>query len=277
MSRANEYIDVSSNNALVDVAAYADAGYKHLCRKVSEGTGYHWIEGDALADRAHRHGLHVGHYHWLREDEDPFLQARRFVSLVKPHLGKPPTPGAWPPDGDWLMTDLESTAGEAFPGDSTRARQLHAFNTEMQSQLREYPLFTYTGNWYLDGRPLLQAEARKWLIVMSDYSGVDHLPNPYGLTYVAWQDSDRATVPGQPGLVDHNHWLPEPTKHFAGDPTLTERLMLKIARTVAVNLARAILLGGDHGYFTHKRFPNLVRNANHGLLDRVARLEEQAK
>lgn len=200
MTTAGQFADCSSNNPLPNLRQYAAVGHKHICRKVSEGVGYHWAEGDGLADEAHRLGLTVGHYHWLRPDTSATAQAAFFVSKVKQHLH----------GGDWLMTDFERTGDAADPADVERAAQLHAFNAYVQQQLPHFPLYVYTGNWYLDGKPHCQAECRRWPIVMSDYSGAAQLPNPYGLRYVAWQFTDRATVPGFAASVDYNRWLAQP-------------------------------------------------------------------
>jgi GH25 family lysozyme M1 (1,4-beta-N-acetylmuramidase) len=212
----DKYIDVSSNNALTDFNAYFKAGYRHWCRKVSEGTGYHWYEGDDQTKNAHRSGIHVGHYHWLSEGQDALAQAKLFVKLVKPLLGKKPTPGVWPPDGDWLMTDYERTSGASI-NDAHRAQQLDVFNNYVRHELAGYPLFTYTGNWYIDGKPRMVKALKDEMVVMSNYNytGLGSLPNPHGLTYGAWQYSDRAHVKGQSGGVDLNRWLSKPKNYPA--------------------------------------------------------------
>jgi GH25 family lysozyme M1 (1,4-beta-N-acetylmuramidase) len=202
VTAAGQFADVSSNNPLPNIAAYKKAGHTHICRKVSEGVGYHWFDGDTFADRCHAAGLHVGHYHWLRPDSSATAQAAYFVTAVKSHLKA----------GDWLMTDFERTANVNDPGDTARAAQLHAFNTYVAQHLPGYPLYVYTGNWYLDGKPHCQAEVRKWPVVMSDYSGAAVLPNPYRLHYVAWQFTDRGVVPGfGSAAVDYNRWLVQPS------------------------------------------------------------------
>jgi len=216
MTNSTQFVDCSSNNPIPNVAAYKAAGHRTLCRKVSEGTGYHWIEGDGLTDVCHKAGLTVGHYHWLRPDSSATAQAAFFVACVKPHL-KP---------GDWLMTDFERTQGAADPADVSRAAQLHEFNTYVTTHLPGYPLYVYTGNWYLDGKPHCQAECRRWPVVMSDYSGRVALPNPYRLNYVAWQFTDRARVAGFGASVDYNRWLgtpPHDSQEFTVDAAAKAR------------------------------------------------------
>jgi hypothetical protein len=205
---AQQFVDCSSNNPLPDLAAYKAAGHRHLCRKVSEGIGYHWFEGDRVTDRAHAAGLRVGHYHWLRPDSSATAQAAFFVTNLAGHLKS----------GDWLMTDFERTADAPDPADGTLAAHLHEFNSYVRQHLPNHPLYVYTGNWYLAGKPDCQAECRRWPIVMSDYSGVEHLPNPYSLHYVAWQFTDRAKVAGFSAPVDYNRWLVTPTQEFTMTP-----------------------------------------------------------
>lgn len=226
MSLAGQFADISSNNPLPDVHAYAAAGHKHLCRKVSEGTGYHWLDGDTVADQAHAAGLHVGHYHWLRPDQSATAQAAFFVTLVRPHL-KP---------GDWLMTDFETTHGVSDPSDLLRAAQLEQFTAEVHRQLPTYPLYVYTGNWYLDGKPHCQAAVRRWLVVMSNYSPIGQLPNPHDLTYAAWQFTDRAHVAGFSSTVDYNRWLIMPTVSTGGF-TMDKEVSAKFAE-IEASLAR---------------------------------------
>lgn len=274
-SNARVFVDLSSNNPFPDLGAYSRAGHRHVARKVSEGVDYHWDGGDRLADLAHGHGLHVGHYHWLREDADAHAQAAYFVRLVRARLGAAPYPGSWPYDGDWLMVDVEQTAGVSFPGDRVRAAQLRDFCADVTAALPDWPLVAYLPTWYCDGRPHLQAEGCRHVIVASDYDNVDQLPNPYGFTFGVWQYSDKATVAGIGAPVDVNRFMPlGPVQAYLGNPTLKDRIMLKIARTVVTNAMRAVLYGGDHGYFTRARF-GFVKDADQGVIDRLARLEKQ--
>lgn len=225
MSDAPYFADCSSNNPMPNIAAYAFAGHTDLCRKVSEGVGYHWVEGDQVADQAHAAGLRVGSYHWLRPDSSATAQAAFFVSLVKPHA-KP---------GDWLMTDFERTADAADPADVVRAAQLHEFNEYVTKHLPGVPLYVYTGNWYLDDKPHCQAECRRWPVVMSDYSGAAKLPNPYRLRYVAWQFTDHARVPGFAAPVDYNRWIETPTKEFTMDAAAEKRFAALEAKAAATD------------------------------------------
>lgn len=270
-SRAT-FVDCSSNNPLPDLLAYKNAGHRHICRKVSEGADYHWFDGDGVADKAHVLGLRVGHYHWLRPDSSATAQAAFFVTNVVPHL-KP---------GDWLMTDFEATSGVSDGSDVERAAALHQFNSYVREKLPDVPLFVYTGNWYLDGKPHCQAECRHWPVVMSDYSGATSLPNPYGLRYVAWQFTDRANVTGFAAPVDYNRWLDEPQVKYPADhpkwsDTVTKDEVLALIRGEITDAERAVQKGGDHGYYTQKRFAALIHDAGHGVQDRLNALENDAK
>lgn len=268
MTTAQQFADISDNNPLPDLARYAAVGHRHICRKATEGISYHWFQGDDVADHAHRLGLIVGHYHWLRPDSSATAQAAFFVAAVKPHLH----------DGDWLMTDFEATSGVSDGSDVERAAQLHQFNTYVHDKLPGYPLYTYTGNWYLDGKPHCQAECKRWPVVMSDYSGVSTLPNPYGLRYVAWQFTDHAQVAGFTAPVDYNRWLTAP-KPAPNDPnwsdTVTkdelEKMIDERAEEIAAQGLRSVLLGGDHAPFTEKKYGRLVHPK--GVDDRLDALE----
>lgn len=269
MTTAKQFADISDNNPLPDLKAYAAAGHRHLCRKVSEGVGYHWPEGDDVADRAHQLGLTVGHYHWLRPDSSATAQAAYFVQLLKGHLAA----------GDWLMTDFERTSGVPDGPDVERAAQLHQFNNYVRDKLPSYPLYTYTGNWYLaDMGEHCQAEARLWPIVMSDYSGAAALPNPYRLRYVAWQFTDRAQVAGFTAPVDYNRWLAEPHVKYPPDhpkwsDTVTKEEQLDLIRGEITAALHAVEFGGDHGWWTEKNVPDLHVPDKNGDRDRLGRLE----
>lgn len=284
--KARQFIDISGNNNTLNPKIYEADGYKHVSLKTSEGTGYCWYAGAITAQESHRVGLHCGHYHWLTEGVDPLAQADFFVENLKDRLGKKPTPGVWPPDGDWLMTDLErGSVGAHWPGDAERARELKVFNGRVMEKLPGYPLFTYAPDWYVAGNPALTAECKKWVIFASNYSNIDHLPNPYNFEYAAWQNSDRVYVAGISGAVDHNFWFPQPNMtDYKGNPTFGEKVMLKVARAVVISGLRAYHFGGKHGFFDPKRFPHLIHEADHGvgnrlrdLETRIAELEKGAK
>lgn len=204
--RSLYFADISSNNPLPDLAAYVAAGHQWLARKVTEGTGYRWFEGDAVADEAHRLGLHLFHYHWLTPGPAA-TQAASFIGAVKAHL-KP---------GDKLMTDFERSP-QPDPVDSIRAAQIRDFNHFVTTALPDNELTVYTGNWYLDGKPACQAETRKWPVILSDYTDAAdaQINNRYGLDLIVRQLTDRATVPGFSAPVDYNHWLKPPKPHDEG-------------------------------------------------------------
>lgn len=275
--RARQFLDLSSNNPKLNVGAYQKAGYKYAQLKTSQGNFYTWYEGAITAQECHAAGIHVGHYHWNVEGMNGIAQADYFVNAVKGRLGKKPTPGVWPPDGDYIMDDLERGSTDAvWPGDAARATELRDFNTRVMELLPGYPLYTYTGNWYMYNNPALIAESRKWLIWMSDYSNIEALPNPYDFEYAGWQDSDKQWFAGMSEPVDHNIWLPEPNmKDFQGMPTFTEKAMLKVARAVTRHGLQAVLSGTDVGHFTHKAYPKMVPGRNKGVLDRLAQLETE--
>lgn len=201
-SRALYFIDISDNNPIPDLDAYKAAGHVWLARKVSEGVGYHWSAGDTIADQWHQLGGHVVHYHWLRPDSNVEAQLAYYLGLLAPHWA----------DGDKTMNDWErstvySTGQPATePPDLEWAARAALFNDGCQREHGAHCL--YTGNWYIDGHPHMQAEARRWPVILSDYSGGDTTPNNrFGLNLWARQFTDRATVPGMSATVDYNHIL----------------------------------------------------------------------
>jgi GH25 family lysozyme M1 (1,4-beta-N-acetylmuramidase) len=196
------YVDISSHQAdagYIDLVAHWNAGHRDLCLKATEGTHYSWGQMRVLAQQWHGFGLdaRVGYYHWLYGNLSADAQFSWFWSQVGGVFRR----------GDWLMTDFEDTDAARRVSDAANAAILRRFN-ELAAQ--KGPIYTYTGNWYLDGKPQCVAYLKTQPVVMSDY---DHSPplNPYGLTYVSHQFTETASVPGMPGLVDYNRWLGEST------------------------------------------------------------------
>lgn len=203
-SVTTDYVDCSDNNELPNVGVYARAGHDKLAIKSTEGTSYHWYQGEAVATQCHEHGLRAQYYHWLRPDSAAKAQADYFVSNVEK---------TWRA-GDELLTDFEATynqSGDKISDGSvnSRADALETFQARVAALL-QLPL-VYTGNWYIEGKSAMQAACRRYKIVISDYDDVAKPPNPYGLHYVAWQYTETATVAGFVGHVDYNRLLvPDP-------------------------------------------------------------------
>jgi hypothetical protein len=67
---------------------------------------------------------------------------------------------------------------------------------------------------------------------------------------------------------DHPNW----------SDTVDRDTVIKLAKAAAreeiLDAERAVLLGGDHGVFTRAKHPKLVKDAGHGVLDRVNALEQ---
>lgn len=204
------FVDCSSNNGAIDVDAYAGTPIGKLrrrprwfSRKVSEGDGYHWEDGDRYSGQAHRHGLHVIHYHWLRPDSRPNTQARFFTDLVR-HQVRP---------GDVIMCDYEATSGAHDPDPKARAIQLVAFMDAVDEALPGVPAIVYTGNWYVDGKAPMIAAVKRYPVVLADYSHRKP-PNPHGFRVVAHQFSDRFDFAGFPAPADANRWRIDPERLF---------------------------------------------------------------
>jgi len=271
---AVEFVDCSSNNGVPDVAAYMAAGHQWLSRKVTEGTGYHWIQGDQVAAQVRAHHGRLVHYAWLRPDQDALAQAKFFVAATEPHFA----------DGDRWMTDFELTYSAPLPHlplrqypnvtvapvgpehgalaetDAHRADQLGVFNAHVAAELGHAAGCIYTGNWYLAGKPQSIAVAKAWPVVMSDYSGAAELPNPYGLHYIAWQFTDSARVPGFPGPVDYNRWLAQPTPEDDVNAEQTK----KIAQDTVQQALQSAFLGGKRGWADPATYTRIFRQAGKG-------------
>lgn len=239
--RAKLYADLSSNNAAPDLAAYAAAGHKRISLKATEGVGYTWFAGNTLHAAAHRHSLGVERYGWLRPEYSPIEQADYFLDAIGAYMRR---------DDDWCC-DFErsynySTGHPVPETDAERADQLTKFMRRVASKA---PAAwrgegrVYTGNWYLaELGPASQAAIRRFPVVMSDYSGVATLPNPYSLDYVAWQFTDHATVPGIAGTVDYNRLLVSPTPPTEEEITMRMRRSA-LAKFVNSRVAHAIAAG----------------------------------
>lgn len=207
-NRAAYFIDISDNNPTPNLDQYRAAGHVWIALKLTEGIGYVWPGSNAIADEWHRLGGHVLHYAWPRADAGPTAaQADYFLGALAGHFT----------DGDATMTDWEASMNyqtRQYINDgpeSDWATRIALFNDKLHAAHNAHCV--YTGDWYLAGKPRMQAEARRWPVILSDYSGGEGEPaNPYGLKLWARQFTDRATVAGMSATVDYNHIL---------DPALT--------------------------------------------------------
>lgn len=264
------YIDISSHQGTPDLRAYWNAGYRELMMKASEGTGYWWPLMQQLAREWHSFGpdARVGYYHWLYATVSAAAQHLLFWSRVQPVFRA----------GDWLMVDFEDVAPARWRPDADTLPVLREFVRLCRQHAETH---VYTGNWFLANLPLCRAYLRSQLVVMSDYSH-DEPANPYGLTYVAHQFTDRATVPGISGPVDCNRWLgalpasgtPIPVPAESG-AEMTEEEWARLTTIVntaagAAAHAAATLVHQDAGG-TYGRVADIVNNwlANDALVNRV--------
>jgi GH25 family lysozyme M1 (1,4-beta-N-acetylmuramidase) len=209
MDRSLYFADISSNRngANIDVNAYWNAGHRWLFCKATEGTGYRWFERDAVIDRFHAKGGHVGHYHWLRPEVDAAAQADFFLAAIKGRV-KP---------GDKLMADVEastnySTGRPAPDGtDAQLAARVRAFCNRVQAAYPDNEVIIYTGNWYVDRfGPALIAELKRWRLILSQYNGANTPANPHGFRVAAYQFTDAASIAGLSMTGDYNRWLSNP-------------------------------------------------------------------
>lgn len=211
--RSLYWVDASSNNEPINLTAYAAAGHKHIALKATEGITYEWTNGHAIHDQAHFLELTVDRYHWVRPDSGTAKQqAAFFVGKVVGHM----KPGdGWFPDWE---TSTNYATGQPVPDppDAEWAQFMADFIAESDRLFKarlSFPLAKrlYTADWYLDGKPHMQTEARKHELVLAEYNGVTQPTNRFGMPNVsAHQFTDNATVAGFPRPVDYNVWLKVP-------------------------------------------------------------------
>lgn len=229
---SDRFADCSSNNPRPDLASYKAVGRSAIAIKGSEGTGYTYYAGNDDHAAAHAIGLRVGRYHWLRPDSGSAIeQAGTFWAATK---------SLWKP-GDWYFADWETSYNYSTgtpvqdPPDASWAQFMQDFMAEVaRSAQRDltFPLtgLLYTGNWYLDGKPAMQAAARKFSVIIADYSGMLPVNNRYELTLAAHQYTSRAAVSGFAAPLDDNYRIdwgsdprPKPPSHKEWDEMATKQ------------------------------------------------------
>lgn len=205
--QSDRFADYSSNNPRPRLPVYKAVGRTSVAIKATEGAAYTFTIGNEDHSTAHALGLTVDRYHWTRPDQgSAVLQARHFWDSTKTlwRAGD----GAFP---DW-ETSYDYSTGRPVqdPPDRAWAQFLLEFVAEFRRLADaalsfHLPVRLYTGNWYLDGKPAMQAAARQFGVILSDYSGVLPVNNRYQLTLAAHQYNNRETVAGFAAPLDDNY------------------------------------------------------------------------
>lgn len=170
------FTDISSNNGVVNIGAYASAGHALISLKSSESVGYVNPLYAAQVHEAHRHGLAVLHYHFARPEHDrPDAEAEHFWSVVHDHFVRP---------GDYLFVDIETGSP------STYQAFLDAFCHRLQEISGTHPgAYTFLSAFSAQG---LVIPSKRWWIAAWGPSrpGSWRWLLPRGQTLFAWQYTD---------------------------------------------------------------------------------------
>lgn len=185
--------DVSHFHPITDAAALYAAGYRFVGLKISEGAGN--TDPTALANLAALRTQPfpgVVPYHLFRPG-DAAAQARRFLSILA-------EAGPLAPN-EALALDTERTSQAAVS-------DLDAFFGVLPLDRHRW-LYTSNGVWVGMGNPDWDGAAS--VDVWLPRYGVQEplVPDPWrarGKSFVAWQDSQGAVVPGVAGPCDENLW-----------------------------------------------------------------------
>lgn len=201
--------DLSSAQTSFDAGTYAASGRVAVIIKSTEGTGYHFAEGDAWEAQAEAAGLVVGRYHWCGSSmkgtiQPPGVEGQYFLDKT----------GMWKP-GRFAAGDMENPLhGPPLYGMSagTAAQWLDAFLDYIFVH-GQWPGLGYS----FSGSGVIQLiKHQKW-------------PASYPVLTVAGaamhQFTDRGSVPGV-GSCDDSHCFID-LKLFSG-------MIQPVRRTVVV-------------------------------------------
>jgi GH25 family lysozyme M1 (1,4-beta-N-acetylmuramidase) len=203
------YIDISAANpSLSDWPAYKKwcsqwDGISRVAIKVTEGTGY--VSAADHARQAQAVGIDsILWYHYARPDLNPTWQgAQNEVNFFRSHVpairasdyimldyeGFPGVPdGPWLPDWawDWLHLAVEDMN---IPASHVA---IYSYGDFIARKLQYSPLASF---------PLIYAAYNAQKVE----TPVPAAPKPWS-SFLAWQYSDHAQVPGVVGYVDVNQW-----------------------------------------------------------------------
>jgi GH25 family lysozyme M1 (1,4-beta-N-acetylmuramidase) len=188
-------VDLSSNNGPADLKAHYKAGYRTLALKATEGTTYTWADNGAMADRWHKLGGNVVHYHFARPAGRSGIaavtQARYFLAAIRDH---------WK-TGDRIALDAEVTGIDA----AFVTAFIDTCNTHP-----DWPGLVYSYASFLDTAKIQPSHG--WGLWLADYSSKTPPAPVKGWKRLdIWQFTRTAIgVPGMSSAVDQSHLYPAP-------------------------------------------------------------------
>lgn len=176
--------DISSHNGLANLNAAADAGYRFVFIKSSEGNTYRDPNFVLNYQKARHAGLKVGAYHFFRFDRDGILQAENFLRSV----------GARPLDLGLVIDVEESGNPSGIPADTVRMR--------LQTMVEYLNMKGHRVTFYSN-----RSGHEKYLL--PDFEGAplwvcQFTDNSRNTDWTFWQYDHHGSVPGIRGDVDLN-------------------------------------------------------------------------
>lgn len=179
--------DISAHNGYANMKAAADAGFKFVWIKASEGVNFRDENFSLNYDKARHAGLKTGAYHYFRFDKDGIEQAVNFLSVVGPR-----------PMDLGLAVDVEDTGNaRGVPLDSIRQR-LQLMVEYLNMKGHRVTLYSNRDGYekYImkdfPGYPL-------WVCQFTD--------NSTNSDWTFWQYDHHGHVPGVRGEVDLNVYV----------------------------------------------------------------------
>ena len=236
----NAYVDASTYQPALDVAAYKAAGYSRIAHRATfRDTG----TDDRFVGRWPTFtGLTRQSYHFAYEGDDPTRAMQHHVDVVE-------SVGGWNP-GDEVMLDLEwfQVNGSWIGLDPVHARAYaHAFLDPLAESHPNIRRFIYANSWYVEAAGITAAEFPNVGLIIASYGSGYRTPAGFSHSCI-WQYTSTATVPGFPGeQVDCNTMVcPYGLAHltYGGDVPLTPDDLTQITAIVRGAVSDGAVLVG---------------------------------
>ncbi|WP_373398741.1 glycoside hydrolase family 25 protein [Algoriphagus halophilus] len=194
-------IDVSHFQGDVNWPKVKDAKITFVYDKASEGKSFKDPDYAENKIGAHQNGIAHGSYHFFTSDADAIEQANLFISIID--YG----PGDMPP-----VLDLEQGGIKGEINPTTFQSEVLKWLNHVESKLGVKPII-YTNHVFGD-RYLTHEDFSNYHLWIAEY-GVQQPTIPKTWSdrgWLIWQRSERGTIEGAIGQVDHD--LYNPTKPF---------------------------------------------------------------